>query len=138
MNSDHNQEEPVVQATDKAETEVAAQNEGGAEAPNQAMKTPLNVISVRGNNYHFKTLIDEAKRRLRNESDVVELHALNGEADKVVSAVAECLLSYQYVTLTKLRTKTHQILEPKDMSPVKGFRGTSPVAETESSSSDQE
>ena len=65
-----------------------------------------NVLVVRRDT-HFRTLINKVKDILRNESDNIEMQAVDDASYETVSSVAECLLNYKYVTLRQLNTQTH-------------------------------
>ena len=51
---------------------------------------------------------------MKNQFESVELHAVDDESFLTVSLVAQCLLKYKYVTLARLKTKTHQTILKKD------------------------
>jgi len=72
-----------------------------------------NVIIVR-KTANFKTLVVQTKNLLKNQFDSVELHGVDDESFLTVSLVAQCLLKYKYVTLTRLKTKTHQTILKRD------------------------
>lgn len=63
----------------------------------------------------FKSLVIQTKTLLKNRFDTIELHGVDNESFLTVSLVAQCLLKYKYVTLSRLKTKTHQtMLRPDD------------------------
>ena len=74
-----------------------------------------NVIIVRKTTF-FKSLLVQTKNLLRNQFECIELHGVDDESFLTVSMVAQCLQKYKYVTLTRLKTKTHQTKIRKDDS----------------------
>ena len=74
-----------------------------------------NVVIVR-NTMTFKTLVMLAKTMLKNQFDTVELHAIDDQSYLTITLVAQCLMKYKYVTLSRLKTKTVQIYEEEEKS----------------------
>ena len=74
-----------------------------------------NVIIVRGN-VKFKTLVIQAKQLLKTQFETIELHGVDDQSYLTISLVAQCLLKYKYVTVSRLKTKTVQIHEEDDTS----------------------
>jgi len=72
-----------------------------------------NVIMVR-KSVTFKTLVIQAKNLLKNQFDTIELHAVDDVSYLTISLVAQCLMKYKYVVMTRLKTKTHQTVEAKE------------------------
>ena len=72
-----------------------------------------NVIIVRKTT-SFKTLVMTAKNILKNHFDTIELHAVDEASYVTITLVAQCLMKYKYVTLSRLKTKTVQILEDNE------------------------
>lgn len=62
----------------------------------------------------FKTLVIQTKNLLKNRFDTIELHGVDDQSFLTVSLVAQCLLKYKYVTLSRLKTKTHQTYLKRD------------------------
>lgn len=76
-----------------------------------------NVIIVR-KTQNFKSLVVQSKNLLKNQFESIELHGVDDESFLTVSLVAQCLLRYKYVTMTRLKTKTHQtMLRNSDSKP---------------------
>ena len=64
--------------------------------------------------YNFKSLVHKTKNLLKNSFEFVELHAVDNKSYLTISLVAQTLMKYKYVTLSRLKTKTHQtILRPE-------------------------
>ena len=63
----------------------------------------------------FKTLVIQAKNLLKNQFDTIELHAVDDMSYVTISLVAQCLMKYKYVTMARLKTKTHQVVKKKDV-----------------------
>ena len=64
--------------------------------------------------YNFKSLVHKTKNLLKNSFEFVELHAVDDRSYLTISLVSQTLMKYKYVTLTRLKTKTHQtILRPE-------------------------
>ena len=72
-----------------------------------------NVIIVK-KTMNFKSLVIQTKNLLKNQFECIELHGVDDESFLTVSLVAQCLLKYKYVTMTRLKTKTHQTKIRKD------------------------
>ena len=72
-----------------------------------------NVIIVRKTT-HFKTLVIQAKNLLKTKFNKIELHGVDDQSFLTISLVAQCLLKYKYVTISRLKTKTHQKVVKKD------------------------
>ena len=72
-----------------------------------------NVIIVRKNTA-FKTLVIRAKDLLKKQFNTVELHAVDEQSYLTITLVAQCLLKYKYVTLSRLKTKTVQIYDDEE------------------------
>ena len=66
-----------------------------------------NVIIVRKTT-RFKTLVIQAKNLLKTKFNKIELHGVDDQSFLTISLVAQCLLKYKYVTISRLKTKTHQ------------------------------
>ena len=65
-----------------------------------------NVIMV-NSSYGFKSLVTKTKNLLKNRFEFVELHAVDDRSYLTISLVAQTLMKYKYVTLTRLKTMTH-------------------------------
>ena len=78
-----------------------------------------NVIIVR-NTIRFKTLVIQAKNLLKNQFNTIELHAVDDESYLTITLVAQCLLKYGYVSMDRLKTKTHQTWDKQDFQKYKG------------------
>ena len=66
-----------------------------------------NVLIVRQNT-RFKTLVILAKNLLKTQFDSIELHGVDDQSYLTVSLVAQCLMKYKYVEMSRLKTKTVQ------------------------------
>ena len=64
----------------------------------------------------FRTLINNVKKMLREQSHTIELQAVDDESYATVSQVSECLLDYKYVTLNRLNKETHHTPMKKVMT----------------------
>ena len=78
-----------------------------------------NVMIVR-NTIRFKTLVIQAKNLLKNQFNSIELHAVDDESYLTITLVAQCLLKYGYVDITRVKTKTHQTWDKQDFQKNKG------------------
>ena len=74
-----------------------------------------NVVIVR-QNVTFKTLVIQTKTLLKNQFDTIELHGVDEKSYVTVSNIARCLSKNGYVTLTRLKTKTVQVVDIEDES----------------------
>ena len=72
-----------------------------------------NVVIVRENT-RFKTLVIMAKNLLRDQFDSLELHGVDDQSYLTISLVAQCLMKYNYVEMTRLKTKTVQATKQDD------------------------
>ena len=81
--------------------------------PSKVNQRRHNVIMVR-KSVTFKTLVIQAKNLLKNQFDTIELHAVDDTSYLTISLVAQCLMKYKYVVMTRLKTKTHQTVEAKE------------------------
>ena len=72
-----------------------------------------NVIIVRKTT-RFKSLVIQTKNLLKNRFETIELHGVDDQSFLTISLVAQCLLKYKYVTLSRLKTKTHQTILKRD------------------------
>lgn len=72
-----------------------------------------NVMIVRKNTL-FKTLVVTAKNLLKKQFDTIELHAVDEASYLTITLVAQCLMKYKYVTLSRIKTKTVQTLEVEE------------------------
>ena len=97
---------------DKHEKEVAEAANGSPSEKAKFVKQH-NVIIVRRTT-RFKTLVIQTKNLLKNRFDTIELHGVDDQSFLTVSLVAQCLLKYKYVTLARLKTKTHQTILRSD------------------------
>ena len=68
------------------------------------------MIIVRTNT-RFKTLVILAKNLLKSQFDSIELHGVDDQSYLTVSLVAQCLMKYKYVTISRLKTKTVQTMD---------------------------
>lgn len=59
----------------------------------------------------FKTLVIMAKNLLKKQFETIELHAVDDQSYLTVTLVAQCLMKYKYVTLSRIKTKTVQTIE---------------------------
>ena len=67
-----------------------------------------NIIVVR-KTMLFKTLVIQTKNLLKNQFDTIELHGVDDQSYLTISLVANCLIKYKYVTVTRIKTKTVQV-----------------------------
>ena len=72
-----------------------------------------NVLIVRENT-RFKTLVILAKNLLRDQFDSIELHGVDDQSYLTISLVAQCLMKYNYVEMSRLKTKTVQATKQDD------------------------
>ena len=76
-----------------------------AKKSNEHIPRRNNVLIVRQNT-RFKTLVILAKNLLKSQFDSIELHGVDEQSYLTVSLVAQCLMKYRYVEMTRLKTKT--------------------------------
>ena len=67
-----------------------------------------NVIVVR-KSMLFKTLVIQTKNLLKNQFETIELHGVDDQSYLTIGLVANCLIKYKYVTITRMKTKTVQV-----------------------------
>ena len=67
-----------------------------------------NIIVVR-KSMLFKTLVIQTKNLLKNQFETIELHGVDDQSYLTVNLVANTLIKYKYVTITRLKTKTVQV-----------------------------
>ena len=72
-----------------------------------------NVLIVRQNT-RFKTLVILTKNLLKTQFDSIELHGVDDQSYLTISLVAQCLMKYGYVEMTRLKTKTVQATKEED------------------------
>ena len=103
-------EKPAAAAEESKEVKKSRSSQKKVPNPaNQGLnKRRHNIIVVR-KSMLFKTLVIQTKNLLKNQFDTIELHGVDDQSYLTVSLVANCLIKYKYVTVTRMKTKTVQI-----------------------------
>jgi len=96
-------------------------------APRPFREKRHNVLVVR-QGMKFRTLVIQAKNMLKNQFDSVELHGVDDQSYLTITLVTQCLLKYKYVSLSRLKTKTHQTWYKKENDAPRGKDAKSKAA----------
>ena len=100
-------------STKVSETTPSAPPKKTSKVHKKAEPRKNNVVIVRENT-RFKTLVILAKNLLREQFDSIELHGVDDQSYLTISLVAQCLMKYNYVEMTRLKTKTVQATKQDD------------------------
>uniref|UniRef100_A0A7S3II50 DNA/RNA-binding protein Alba-like domain-containing protein n=1 Tax=Strombidium inclinatum TaxID=197538 RepID=A0A7S3II50_9SPIT len=130
MNSDHTDQKSAEEAKEVVTPDSQPESKGDSKTDNLDSKTEnldskldkadkesskfkarrTNLVIVR-KTLAFRAVVSIAKNLLKNQYDMVELHAVDDQSFLTVTLATQCLIKYGYVTLTRLKTKTVQAMD---------------------------